>query len=303
MNREKKLILILSFNILLMLIEVAGGIMSHSLALLSDAGHMMTDSLAIFLSYLAIHWSKKPATTRRTFGYHRTEILVAWINGITLLGVSGYIFYEAIRRLFVPQHINTGILLTVAVAGLIGNLAGMLLLRHESHENLNIRGAFFHLLGDTLSSVGAVVGGIAILLTGWNVIDSLIGILLGGIVLRSAIDLVMESTEVLLESTPRDIDIGVLKQDIENIPGVRGFHEIHIWTITSGRRALSGHILTDNITTRESQQILCAARELLNNKYSISHATLEVECDSCANNICEFGENRVPHPAGGHRHP
>jgi cobalt-zinc-cadmium efflux system protein len=303
MKKENKLLLILSFNILLMLLEVAGGLLSHSLALLSDAGHMLTDSLAIFLSYLAINWSKKPATARRTYGYHRTEILVALVNGLTLLGVSAYIFYEAILRFVTPAKIDTGILLIVAAAGLVGNLIGMLLLRQESHESLNIRGAFFHLLGDTLSSLGVIAGGLVILFTGWNFVDSLIGILLGGIVLRGAIDLISESAEVLLEAVPRDIDIGTLKQEIDAIPGVRDFHEIHIWTITSGRRALSGHIRTDNITTRESQRILCAVRGVLAARFNITHATLEVECDACSDNICEFSDTAAaPRPAGGHHH-
>jgi cobalt-zinc-cadmium efflux system protein len=291
MSREKKLLLILVFNLFLMVLEVGGGLVSRSLALLSDAGHMLTDSLAILLSYLAIRWSRKPATAKKTFGYHRTEILVALVNGITLLAVSAYIFYEAIRRLFIPEKIHAGILLVVAVIGLIGNLAGMLLLHHESHENLNIRGAFIHLLGDALASFGVVIGGIVIALTGWSPIDSLVSILLGGIVLRSAIGLVIESTEILLGATPRDIDTGVLKENVEKIPGVREFHEIHIWTITSGKRALSGHVLIENITTSESQKILCAVRDVLVKKFNITHTTLEVECDTCGNNVCEFGES------------
>lgn len=290
MSKEKKLLVILAFNISLMALEIVGGLTSRSLALLSDAGHMLTDSLAILLSYLAIYWSKKPATGQKTFGYHRTEVLVALLNGVTLLGVSGYIFYEAIHRLFTPATIHTGIMLVVAFIGLIGNLVGMLLLRHESHENLNIRGAFFHLLGDALSSVGVLVGGLIIAFTGWSAVDSLVSILLGGIVLRGALDLVMESGEVLLEFVPRDIDIDILKQDVEKVPGVRDFHEIHIWTITSGRRALSGHILTENIPTRESQKILCAVREVLVKTFNITHTTLEVECDRCEGAICEFSD-------------
>jgi cobalt-zinc-cadmium efflux system protein len=294
MKREQKLLLIFVFTLTLMVVEFAGGLLSKSLALISDAGHMLTDSLAIFLSYLALRWGRMPPSDRRTFGYHRIEIIIALVNGLFLLAVAGYIFFEAVHRFFNPQEIRTGILLAVAVIGLTGNLFGMLILRSETHENLNIRGAFLHILADTLSSVGVVIGGVVIALTGWNVIDSLIGIMIGGIVLRGAVDLIMESGEVLMEATPRDIDMGQLKKDVGEIPGVKDFHDIHVWTIGSGRRALSGHLLTDNISTQESQRMICAAREILAERYGITHTTLEVECESCLNTICEY----VPHDAG-----
>jgi cobalt-zinc-cadmium efflux system protein len=288
MTREKKLLFIFSFNVLLMALEIAGGLWSGSLALISDAGHMLTDSLAILLSYLAIYWSGKPATAAKTYGYHRTEILVALTNGLTLLGVSGYIFFEAINRFLHPEPVKAGILLVIASIGLVGNLAGMLALHTESHENLNIRGAFFHMLGDTLSSVGVIIGGIVIALTGWTLIDPLLSILIGGIVLRGALDLIRESGEVLLESAPRDIDPSALKADVEAFPGVREFHEIHVWTITSGIRALSAHVLIDNISTKEGQEIIHKIKALLADKYAITHSTIEAECEACHENSCVF---------------
>jgi cobalt-zinc-cadmium efflux system protein len=294
MNRETKLLFIFSFSVLILVLEVTGGLLSRSLALLSDAGHMLTDALSVFLSYLAIRWSKKPATAQRTFGYHRTEILAALVNGLTLLAISGYIFYEAIRRFFQPEVIKVDILLIVAAVGLAGNLFGMLILNRESHDNLNIRSTFFHLLGDALSSLGVIVGGIVIMLTGWSVVDSLISVLIGGLVLRSAIDLIFESGEVLLEAVPRDIDIAALRTAIKQVPGVKGFHDVHIWTITSGRRALSGHLVVDNISIRESQQIICTTRNMLAEKFNITHASLETECDVCPDNVCEFtGEGKL----------
>jgi cobalt-zinc-cadmium efflux system protein len=295
MKREQKLLLIFVFTLTLMVVEFAGGLLSKSLALISDAGHMLTDSLAIFLSYLALRWSRMPPSDRRTFGYHRIEIIIALVNGLFLLAVAGYIFFEAVHRFFNPQEIRTGILLAVAIVGLTGNLFGLLILRSETHENLNIRGAFFHILADTLSSVGVVIGGVIIALTGWNIVDSLIGIMIGGIVLRGAVDLIMESGEVLMEATPRDVDMGQLKKDVGEIPGVKDFHDIHVWTIGSGRRALSGHLLTDNISTQESQRMICAAREILAERYGITHTTLEVECESCLDTVCEYG----PPDAGG----
>jgi len=295
MKRDQKLLLIFVFTLTLMVVEFAGGLVSRSLALISDAGHMLTDSLAILLSYLALRWSRKPPSDRRTFGYHRIEIIIALVNGLFLLAISGYIFFEAVHRFFHPQEIRTGVLLTVAVIGFTGNLFGLLILRSETHENLNIRGAFVHILADTLSSVGVVVGGVIIALTGWNIVDSLIGIMIGGIVLRGAVDLIMESGEVLMEATPRDVDMEQLRKDVRELPGVKDFHDIHVWTIGSGRRALSGHLLTDNISTQESQRLIRAAREMLTERYGITHTTLEVECESCLDTVCEYG----PRDAGG----
>jgi cobalt-zinc-cadmium efflux system protein len=308
MEREKKLLLILAFNMTLMVLEIVGGIVSNSLALLSDAGHMLTDSLAVFLSYLAIHWSRRPATHRKTFGYHRAEILVALANGVALLAIAGYIFYEAVLRFFHPQEIKTGILLAVALIGFAGNLFGLFILRGESHDNINIRSAFSHILADTLSSVGVIVGGVIIWLTGWTLVDSLIGVLIGGIVLRGAVDLVMESGEILLEATPRDIDIAHLRREVSQIPGVEDLHDIHIWTIGSGMRALSAHVLTDDISTRESQEIACRIRALLGEKFNITHTTLEMECETCGD-ACRFiltekdlDKSITGHADHGHHH-
>ncbi len=287
MEREKKLLLILAFTATLTLLEIVGGFISNSLALLSDAGHMLTDSLAVFLSYLAIHWSRRPANHRKTFGYHRAEILVALANGVALVAIAGYIFYEAVLRFFHPQEIKTGILLAIAAIGLAGNLFGLFILKGESHENLNVRSAFFHILADTLSSVGVIVGGVVIWFTGWYLVDSLIGVLIGGIVLRGAIDLVMESGEILLEATPRDVDLAQLRQEVQKISGVEDLHDIHIWTIGSGMRALSAHVLTDNISTRESQEIACRIRAVLGDQFNITHTTLEMECETCGD-VCQF---------------
>jgi cobalt-zinc-cadmium efflux system protein len=308
MEREKKLLLILAFTATLTVLEIVGGFISNSLALLSDAGHMLTDSLAVFLSYLAIRWSRRPANHRKTFGYHRAEILVALANGVALVAIAGYIFYEAVLRFFNPQEIKTGILLAIATIGLAGNLFGLFILKGESHENLNVRSAFFHILADTLSSVGVIVGGVVIWFTGWYLVDSLIGVLIGGIVLRGAVDLVMESGEILLEATPRDIDLAHLRQEVQKIPGVEDLHDIHIWTIGSGMRALSAHVLTDNISTREGQEIACRIRAVLGDQFNIAHTTLEMECETCGDS-CQFiltekdlDDTGVRHEGHGHKH-
>lgn len=263
MTREKKLLLILLFNLLLMALEVGGGIFSRSLALLSDAGHMLTDSFAVAMGLAAMYIARKPADSIKSFGYHRAEIIASLINGLLLLLISGYIFFEAVHRFFNPVAIKTGILILIASIGLAGNLMGMLLLKAESHANLNMRGVFFHIMGDTLSSVGVILGGVVIAFTGWNIVDPLIGLLIGGIVLRSAFDLIVESAEVLLEATPRDINPEQVKAALEKLPGIKGFHEIHIWALSSEKRAVSGHLLIDNITIRQGQTILSEARKVL----------------------------------------
>ena len=285
MTKENKLLIIFGFTFFLMALEVFGGLWSRSLALLSDAGHMFTDSLALLLSFIALHWSKKEPTESKTFGYHRLEIIIALVNGLILLGVSVYIFYEAIHRFIHPAVIKPDIMLAIAVIGLIGNIVGMLILNSERGDNLNVRSVFLHILGDTLSSVGVILGGLIILFTGWALVDSLLGLMIGGVVLRSTINLIFESGEILLEAAPRDINIDLLRTKVESIPGVREFHEIHVWSITSGRRALSAHVLLENVSVRDSQKTLAVVRDMLTRQFNIRHATLEVECDECEN-IC-----------------
>jgi len=288
LDRSKKLLLIFGFSLALMALEAGGGILSHSLALLSDAGHMLTDSLSILLSYLAFRWSAKPATASKTFGYHRAEIIVALINGLALAAISVYIFVEAAHRFLHPEPIKVGIMLIVAAIGLAGNIFGLILLHSESNENLNVRGAFLHILGDTISSLGVIAGGVIIIFTNWIVVDALISVIIAGIVLRSAVNLIFESGEILLEGVPRGINLPLLKAEIGRIEGIRDIHDIHIWTITSGKHAMSAHLLINDITTRQSQAIVLKVRSMVEEKFSISHTTLEVECDTCKNNLCEF---------------
>lgn len=302
MDREKKLLLILVINLAIMAAEIIGGLMSRSLALLGDAGHMLTDSLSVFLSWFAFQWSKKPANESRSFGYHRVEIIAALVNGLALTLVAAYIFYEAIHRFFVPQPINTVLMTAIAVVGLAGNAFGLLLLHKDSHDNLNVRGAFLHILGDTISSVGVIAAGLTIFFTGWNFMDSLVSVIIAGIVLRSAISLIFESGEILLEAAPRGMDVSEVAAAVREIPGVESIHEIHIWTITSGKHAMSAHIRTANISVKESQQILCKVRDLLAKQYKISHSTLETECEECTNNVCLYQNDGGEAGHHGHKH-
>ena len=291
MKKEKKLLIILIFTLGLMLTEFVGGIVSKSLALVGDAGHMLTDTFAIFLSYFAILVAKKPANEKKTFGYHRIEILVALINGLFLMFVGGYIFYEAINRFFNPLKINSILLLIIGVIGFLGNLVGVFWLHNDSKENLNIRGAFLHMLSDTMSSVGVIVGGIVVYYTNWFWVDSLIGILIAGLVIRGAIGLIFDSGEILLESTPKDIVIDVLQKEIESVEGVKNFHDVHVWTISTNKRALSGHLLLNNMSINDSREILRKVKDILYKKFNITHTTLEIECVDCKDTLCEYNKN------------
>jgi len=217
-----------------MLAEITGGILSNSLALLGDAGHMLVDALALGLSLIALHLATRPATTKRTYGLHRAEIIATLANGVSLILIAAYIFYEAYQRFNNPPVVKTPIMLAVAVVGLVANLLTIRLLHGSRHSNLNVRAAFFHVLGDTLSSVGVVIGGIIIAITGWRIIDPIIAIMIGIIILSGAVNLVRESVEILLEVTPKHISVDRVTETIMSVPGVSEIHDLHIWTITSG---------------------------------------------------------------------
>lgn len=286
MRSENKLLAIIGFNVTLMLIEVAGSYFSKSLALLSDAGHMLTDTAALVISYSAIHISCRPSSHKRTFGWKRAEVMAAMLNGLLLLGLSAFVFYESVIRFFSPVAIKSGIMLAVALVGLAGNAFGVVILRKERHYNINLKGAYYHIFGDLLSSVGVITGGFLIYFTGLSVIDSLIGVLIAGIIVKSALGLIFESFNILLEAAPGDIALAGVIEDVKKIPGVIDFHDVHLWSLSSDSRVLSAHVLLDDIKASESQKILEAVRDLLKKKFNIGHTTLEVECEKCNDREC-----------------
>ncbi|MCJ7459397.1 MAG: cation diffusion facilitator family transporter, partial [candidate division Zixibacteria bacterium] len=210
---------------LMTLVEFVGGILSGSLSLIGDAGHMLTDTLALGLSYFALRLSKRPADAKRTYGFHRTEILVSLLNGLTLIVISGYIFYEAYRRFLSPAHIKAPLMLSVAIIGLVVNVIGMSILRKSSQGNLNVRGAFLHILGDALSSIGVIVAGIIIFFTKFYLVDPIVAILIGGIILRGAVGLVTESSNILLEAVPKHLSMDAIVEELKKIPGVKELHD------------------------------------------------------------------------------
>ena len=265
----------------MMVVEVIGGLISNSLALLSDAGHMLTDNLALLLSFVAMKFAAMPATDRRTFGFYRLEILAALINGIILVLISLYIVYEAYLRIRNPQPVAGTLMLVVAAIGLVANIIGAVVLARHSSANLNVRGAYLHILGDAFSSVGVVIGGIIIPYYGLDLVDPLLSILISLIIIYGAWSLVKESVSILLESVPAHINIETLSAEIQKIEGVREAYHIHVWTITSGVYAMSAHVLIEDQLVSGSKDVLDRIKALLADKFKIEHSTIQLECDKC----------------------
>ncbi|MDD5288544.1 MAG: cation diffusion facilitator family transporter [Dehalococcoidales bacterium] len=281
-NGSKGLKVALIVVVVMMVAEIIGGILSNSLALLSDAGHMLVDALALGLSLIAMNLARRPATTKHTYGLHRAEIMAALANGVTLVLIAAFIFYEAYQRFRNPPTVHTPIMLGVAVLGLVANLIAMRLLHHARHSNLNVRAAFWHVLGDTISSVGVIVGGVIIAITGWKTVDPIIAIVIGIIILWGAVNLVRESVDILLETTPKHIQMDKVTEAIKKVPGVEELHDVHIWTITSGIYALSTHILIDDCLLSHTSEIIAGINRELAQKFNITHTTFQLESEKCA---------------------
>ena len=284
----------LTLTATIMLAEVLGGIYSGSLALLADAGHMLTDVLALAVAFAALAISARPADERRTYGYRRLEILAALANGTALVVVSGSIMVEAYRRWMDPQPVKAGIMSIVATVGLLANLVGLFLLRGD-RENLNVRGAFLHVLGDTLSSVGVLVGAAVIATTGFTRIDSILSAVIGVIIILSSFAILREVFDVLLESAPRGIDTDKVRALIARTAGVDGVHDLHVWSIASGMPALSAHVIVSN-SAHDHDQVRRTIREALKRTFDIDHATLQVESSDDGDCGCCPEHNGAPGP-------
>jgi cobalt-zinc-cadmium efflux system protein len=278
---RKDLLIALSITILMMAAEIVGGLLSNSLALLSDAGHMFTDNLALLLSFFAMKFATMPATDRKTFGFYRLEILAAFVNGIILVLMSFYIMYEAYLRILHPEPVAGKLMLIIAAIGLAANIIGALVLNRHSSTNLNIRGAYLHILGDALSSVGVVIGGIVILHSGWNLIDPILSIMISLVIIYGAWMLVKESVNILLESVPSHVDIEEVAAEIQKIEGVREAYHIHVWTITSGVYAMSAHIVIDDQLVSRNRELQDRIRSVVAGKFKVMHSTIQIECERC----------------------
>jgi cobalt-zinc-cadmium efflux system protein len=278
---KKDLLIAFSITLLMMVAEAVGGIVSNSLALLSDAGHMLTDNLALLLSFFAMTFASLPATDRKTFGFYRLEILAAFVNGIVLVLISLYIMYHAYLRMVDPQPVHGVLMLVIAIIGLVANIIGALFLFKHSHHSLNIRGAYLHIVGDALSSVGVVIGGVIILYTGWYLIDPILSVLISLVIIYGAWSLIKESVNILLESAPAHIDIDTIAAEIAMVKGVREAYHIHVWTITSGVYAMSAHVIIDDQPVSGSRELLDNIRALLADRFKILHSTIQLECERC----------------------
>lgn len=265
-----------------MIVEVVGGIISGSLALLADAGHMLTDTMALALAAMAFHVSKRPPDGKLTYGYQRFQILAAFVNGLCLLAIVGWILFEAVSRFIEPRDILGETMLVVAAAGLIVNLISFAVLHTGDQKNLNISGAALHVAGDLLGSVAAIVAAVIIIYTGWTPIDPLLSIAVAGLILRSAWSLVKRSSHVLLEGAPEWLDVEAMQERIvANVPGVGEIHHVHIWGLTPQQLMLTMHMSLVGPVESHSA-VIRRVKAFLQKEYGIGHSTIELEDDGCA---------------------
>jgi len=269
------------------IIEVVAGIGAHSLALISDAGHNFTDALALGLAWLGFYLQSKPADEIKTFGYHRAGVLSAFVNALTLVALSAWILYESVARLTHPQFVNETVMMAVAALGLAMNGGIMLALRRASHGDVNIRGAFIHMLGDALGSIAIIAGALAIRYTGWWQVDPVLSILIALLIVWTAWDIVRESLNILLEGLPRGIRLGDVTNAMKATAGVLDVHDLHIWSLGSSAHALSCHVLIEDVPPSASDVILRRLNGVLEEKFHIAHTTVQFEHVSCA--ISETG--------------
>lgn len=271
------LFLTLAFVIL----EAGAGYFANSLALLTDAAHNLTDVIALALSWFAIRLTTQPANARKTYGYHRAGILVALLNSTTLLLISIGIFYEAYLRFVSPPEVKSNILIGVGLIAVVVNLVTALLVHRGSESDLNLRSTFVHLMGDVISTIGAVIAGVIIFFTKANWLDPFVSVLIGFLILYNAWGILRETVDILLESTPRDLDMKKMVKDITSVDGVLGVHDLHVWSLTQNMRTMSAHILTEDISVSAGAQIQSRINELVYHRYNIAHATLQLECVDC----------------------
>ena len=274
---RRSLSLVLALVAGYMVAEIAGGLLTNSLALLADAGHMFSDAAALGLALFALWFAARPAPRHRTFGYYRAEILAALANGATLVAVAVFIIVEAYGRLQDPPEVRAGLMIVIAAGGLVVNLVALRLLHGGRHESLNIRGAWLHVLTDLLGSVQAVVAGALILAFDWWWADPVASVLIGLLVLYSAWGLVSASVSVLMESAPAHIDVDAVRDALRDLPGVAEVHHLHVWSITSGMTALSAHLVPVEGARQPWDVLLARAGEELRTRFHIGHTTIQIE--------------------------
>ena len=282
-NNARRLVVVLVLTAIYMLAEAIGGWLSHSLALLADAGHMLSDVAALALSLFAVWISRKPPTSARSYGYHRTEILAALANAATLIAISVWICIEAYHRLLSPHDVAGRMVMVIAAGGFLINIAGMWVLSGGRHANLNIRGAWLHVATDALGNIGTVAAGAAVVYLGWRWADPVASVAIAILVCWSAWALLRESVDVLMEGTPTGIDPDRVRDALAMVDGVQAVHDLHIWSIASSRIALSAHIDVDG--SRPDRDVLPQLCGRLREEFGITHVTLQLESECVAREV------------------
>lgn len=277
-EEQRSLKIAILITAFIMFLEIAGGFLSNSLSLFSDAWHMFTDTSALILCFIAGEMASKPPTSDKTFGYYRVEVLSALVNGLTLVGAAVYIFYEAGRRLLFPAEVAGFEMLIVTIIGLIANLFAMTILE-RGMLGLNVRSAFLHVVGDTLSSVGVLIAAVIIFFTGWNIVDPLMSVFVGAIILYGTGRMLREVVHILLEGAPSKINLDEVLDTIRSVPGVKEVHDLHIWSITSYMHNLTAHLVVGNRELENMNEIMNEAKRRIEEKYGIRHTTLQVETE------------------------
>ncbi len=276
-----RLSLSLFLTLAFVVIEAGAGIFANSLALLTDAAHNLTDVIALGLTWFAVRITAQPANSKKTYGYHRAGILVALLNSTTLVLISLGIFYEAYHRFITPPEVQASVLIGVGLIAVVINLVTALLVHRGSQSDLNLRSAFVHLMGDVLSTIGAVIAGVIIYFTDANWLDPFVSVLIGFLILYNAWGILRDAIDILLEATPRDVNIKNMVDDIVQVDGVLGIHDIHVWSLTQSLRTMSAHILTNDLHISAGAGIQRQISEIVRHRYNISHATLQLECVDC----------------------
>ena len=299
--------LAIALTVVTLVAEVAGGFWTNSLALLSDAAHVFMDLVALGLSLLAIRLARVPASDTRTYGWHRAEIFASLINGLTLLIIAAGILHEAWQRFFHPEAVKSKEMFVIATVGLIMNLVAASALHRHAHDDLNVRSAFLHVVGDAIASVGVIIGGVVMLYTNWYVVDAVVSAAIVVIIAFGALRLLREAGHILLEGVPPGIDLNTVVARMRGVAGVNDIHHLHVWSICSHITALSAHIDVEPEYRQRQGEIVGALEELLEHDYHITHTTLQVECSRCLSGpVIQQLQHRPRHQHHchdeGHRH-
>jgi len=280
-QQKLKAAVILTFFVFCL--EGVGGILANSLALISDAAHMLTDVVSLSLAWFALKIAARPSTNDKTYGYHRMEIFAAFINGVLLALMACGILYEAVLRILEPEAVQSKLVIIIALMGLVTNLGVIYFLKHPYTEtqDLNVKSAFYHVIGDTLASIGVLLGACVMLVTGWYIVDAILAVVIGGLLIWGAKSIIAEATHILLEGVPKGISVTEVKQELKSIPDIKDIHELHIWSICSNIYALSTHALVSDQKINQAESILSEARERLETKFNITHSTIQFESNPC----------------------